>query len=84
MCESIKLPGGGGAIVCGGRAPAPRCQIRGCRRGGEALCDHQLEGYRDGRTCSVRICELHRTRTGPDTDLCPYHAAAARRAAEHR
>lgn len=87
-CEAIKLPGGGGAIVCRGRGPYTRCQIRVggsllCRRRGEALCDHRLEGYTDGRTCDVRLCDLHRTRTGPDTDLCPYHAAAAR-AAENR
>lgn len=81
-CEAIKLPGGGGAIVCRGRTRAARCQIRQCRRSGEALCDYPLEGYQDGRTCDVRVCDLHRTQTGPDTDLCPYHARA--RAAENR
>jgi len=79
-CETIKLPGGGAVIVCRGRARAARCQVSGCRRSGVALCDHKLEAYQDGRTCDLRLCDLHRTRTGPDADLCPYHAQQARAA----
>jgi hypothetical protein len=77
-CETIRLPDGSAVIACRGRTRAARCDIRGCRRSHVALCDHVLEGYQDGRTCNVRLCDLHRKRTGPDTDLCPYHVAAAR------
>jgi len=77
-CEAFKLPGGGTAIVCGPRrARAARCQVGSCRRPHEALCDHKLEAYPDGRTCDAKLCDLHRTRTGRDTDLCPYHARQA-------
>lgn len=77
-CVPVKLPGGETLILCGvRRGRASRCQVGSCRRPHEALCDHPMEAFADGRTCNTKLCGQHRTRTGPDTDLCPYHARQA-------
>jgi hypothetical protein len=73
----MKLPDGTVGIVCGSRARAARCQVAGCRQSHTALCDHPVEGDPNGRTCDVKLCDLHRTQIGPGTDLCPDHAKQA-------
>lgn len=57
------------------RKPLPkreRCAF--CIGAVVALCDHRKPGSR--RTCSARLCEQHRTRVGPDLDVCPNHRSA--------
>jgi hypothetical protein len=72
MCETVRLPGGGVAIVCGGRH-RPRKRCVGCRmRAGDKLCDHTNS---DGKTCDAPICAgcaFHIP--GKDLDYCPVHA----------
>lgn len=69
-CTAIRLPDGTGAIVCGGRAPAARCQWPGCRSPHVRLCDYAV----DKGTCDLRLCKRHSVHVGADRDLCPDHA----------
>ena len=74
-CETLVLPDGTTAIVCTRGQRTPRCSVPGCRNPGAHLCDHPLAGKKAGKTCDRRICAVHATKTGPDRDLCPAHAA---------
>jgi len=62
-----------------GRAPAgcvsPDFDHPGerCGRISVALCDEPLR--HSAGTCSAPICERHRTKIGPDRDLCPRHVS---------
>jgi hypothetical protein len=75
-CKTVKLPGGGVAIVrMGGRRP-PVCAF--C--GGEStkLCDYRLEfndQVRLQRTCDAPMCDRCATRVGVNRDYCPRHRA---------
>lgn len=60
-------------FACRGRQPA-RDTCKFCPELSVALCDHRKPGSR--RTCSARMCDQHRTRVGPDLDVCPDHKAA--------
>lgn len=71
-CEQIALPGGGSAIVCGGRR-SQRCR---CGRTATLLCDWKLAGDPHGRTCDAPLCDRCTTSPAPEKDLCPKHAAA--------
>lgn len=71
-CHVMKLPGGGGAIICAGRGrAAARCQHPACNTPHVALCDHPLG---NGKTCDMRLCGAHRIKVGPDDDRCEHHA----------
>lgn len=70
-CESVKLPDGGTAIVCGPRRPSKRCA---CGRPATLLCDWKVPGKRSG-TCDAPICDRCATSPAPDKDLCPAHAS---------
>lgn len=51
-CETVKLPGGGGAIVCsrGRRGASKPCAF--CPRTSSRLCDGPRPG---GKTCEARL-----------------------------
>lgn len=68
-CTHVKLPGGGGAIVCTGRGRRPRCF--GCGKPADLLCDWKVP---DG-TCDRPLCKACTYEPAPDKDLCPQHAA---------
>jgi hypothetical protein len=82
-CQSVTLPGGGSAIVCGSRR-RERC---GCGRPATRLCDWKgpAEAVRGTAeqgapsplpgTCDKPICVRCTTSPAPDKDLCPAHAA---------
>ena len=69
-CQPFTLPGGARGFVCS-RTPRPRCA---CGQPSAFQCDAPA-GRRNG-TCSRHLCAEHATATGPDTHLCPTHAAS--------
>lgn len=72
MCETVRLPGGGTAIVCGGHRRRPAC--RHCGYASTKFCDHR---HSDGKTCDAPICgdcALHVP--GKNVDYCQHHRAA--------
>lgn len=58
-CNTIELPGGGMAIVCGPRARRRRCVAPGCDWWADAQCDYPLVS-RPGKTCDRYLCQRHR------------------------
>ncbi len=68
-CTSVRLPGGGAAIVC---TTTPRC---GCGRSAPLLCDWKVPSKKSG-TCDKPICSQCATSPAPGKDLCPTHAQA--------
>jgi hypothetical protein len=68
-CETVTLPGGQRAIVCGSRRRRPRCA---CGAPAPLLCDWKV----GAGTCDEPICERCSTKPAPDKDLCPAHALA--------
>lgn len=71
-CETVTMPNGGKAIVCGtrGRRPIKCCA---CGRAGNLLCDWKVPSRKSG-TCDAPICIGCATSPAPDKDLCPGHA----------
>lgn len=68
MCHRI-----GVAIVCRGRSRKARCASGdGCKRVHTRLCD--FPDPVSGRTCNLKLCAGHATRTADGRDLCPFHA----------
>ena len=71
-CQTVQLPGGQRAIVCGSRAKAQRCE---CGRVADRLCDWKVEARKSG-TCDKPVCWHCTTSPAPDKDLCMDHASA--------
>lgn len=70
MCERVELPGGGFAIICGGRHRRPSTCIH-CPRPSEVLCDHRNG---DGQTCDAPLCRTCALHVGKHRDYCKHHA----------
>lgn len=70
-CETIGLPNGSRAIVCGARKRR-RCA---CGRPAALLCDWKMPAKKSG-ICDAPICDRCAASPAPDKDLCPKHAAA--------
>lgn len=70
VCEKVRMPDGGIAIMCSRnkRKPAPTCQY--CHCVGEKLCDGP-HPKRD--TCDKRMCSYCAYHVDPDLDFCPDH-----------
>lgn len=47
-------------IACDPWHTKVRCEVRGCGRTGDYLCDYPLAGAAAGRTCSRPVCAGHR------------------------
>lgn len=71
-CQTVRLPDGGAAIVCGPRQRAQRCS---CGRPAGLLCDWRIPARKSG-TCDRPICDRCTTSPAPEKDLCPEHARA--------
>jgi hypothetical protein len=69
-CSTVKLPGGGTAIVCGPRGRRRRCSVGGCTASAALLCDWKIG---DGKTCDAPICREHAEEVAPDKHLCRRH-----------
>jgi hypothetical protein len=69
VCEHLKLPDGGFAIICGGHRAKAYCA---CGRPSQFLCDWKVPGRKSG-TCDKPICAQHALNVAPDRDLCPEH-----------
>lgn len=69
-CRVIPFPGGGAAIICGGRK-RPKC--RWCENPSTKLCDFPVFGEGRKKTCSAPVCQGHHQHRGPDYDVCPDH-----------
>jgi hypothetical protein len=69
-CESVTLPGGTRAIVCGTR----RRQRCACGAVATKLCDWKA-ATKSG-TCDAPLCARCSTAPAPDKDLCLTHAIA--------
>jgi hypothetical protein len=72
-CDNVKLPGGGGAIVCT-RARKRWCGW--CRNEGIFLCDWKLG---KAVTCDKAICSHHAEEVADEKHLCPEHQRAYQR-----
>lgn len=70
-CETVSLPGGGRAIVCGPRRRRRKCA---CGKPAGKLCDWKVKSRRSG-TCDTPICSSCSHVPAPGKDLCPQHAA---------
>lgn len=74
-CDTVKFPGGGGAIVCSrGRRSRP-CAF--CPRTSSRLCDGPKP---NGKTCDKPICDRCTWQPDPDVDFCPECAPMAKAA----
>ena len=73
-CETIHLPGGVAAIVCGPRRRRPRCSVLGCTRPGVYQCDAPSDGH-GKKTCDAYLCGEHRVPQANNLDYCPKHAS---------
>jgi hypothetical protein len=72
-CETVRLPGGGRAIVCnrGRRRRYPEMQRdRVPGDGGAAM---RLLRLLTGQTCDRYLCRQHAVARGPGVDWCPDH-----------
>ncbi len=74
-CETIKLPNGATAIVCGPRRPRKKCRF--CGAAATLLCDFaNTIDSSDPSTCDKPLCErcaMHED----NLDLCPDHPKRA-------
>ena len=69
-CETVKLPGGGAAIVCSRRRSYRCCA---CTLAGGMQCDWKLTPT---KTCDAYICPDHALEVAKDKHLCPTHQEA--------
>jgi hypothetical protein len=74
VCETVRLPGGGSAIVCGRHRRRPKCSAPGCSAPSEFQCDAPAPRRKSG-TCDRHLCASHRTTPQDGVDFCPEHAA---------
>lgn len=70
MCDSVKMPGGGTAIICGVRTHPRYCAT--CGREAVALCDWKVPSKYSG-TCDQPMCAQHAKRVALNKHLCPEH-----------
>lgn len=70
VCNVVKMPGGGTAIVCGG-GPRKKC---GCGHRATLECDWKVKTRKSG-TCDALLCARCTYSPAADKDLCPEHAA---------
>ena len=70
-CETVKLPGGGAAIVCGRGRRKYRCCA--CTLAGGLQCDWKVSPT---KTCDRFICPDHAKEVAPEKHLCPEHQEA--------
>jgi hypothetical protein len=77
-CETVSLPNGATAIVCGTRGRRPiKCSV--CGRPGDLLCDWKRKGDPHQSTCDAPLCRECTTKPARGKDLCPKHAEAFER-----
>ena len=69
-CETVKLPSGGAAIVCG-RGRRMRCFA--CHLAAGFQCDWKLSPT---ERCDRFICPEHAQQVAPEKHLCPEHQQA--------
>lgn len=71
-CDTVELPNGTRAIVCGGkRRRRQRCSSCGLQC--DFLCDWKVG---QGKTCDAPICGIHAVEVAPNKHLCPEHKKA--------
>lgn len=71
MCQTIRLPGGQTAIVCGARQRKRACSSCGRSVSDYKLCDFLVDP--SGDTCSRVLCVQCAIHREPDLDYCPRH-----------
>ena len=59
-------------FACGPRQRTKPCK---CGRPSTVLCDFELTGPKQGKTCDAPLCPHCATHIGKNRDLCPIHAA---------
>lgn len=69
-CNVVKLPGGGGAIICS-RGPRPKQKRCACGAVATLLCDADVGA---GKTCDKPLCARCTFSPGPELDYCPDHS----------
>lgn len=72
-CNTVKLPGGGMAIICT-RGQSRKLRCSSCSGVGNWLCDFPIERAGKATTCDRPICHRCTTRISGDRDLCRAHA----------
>lgn len=73
-CQTVRMPGGGAAIVCSRTKPKRRC---GCGKPATRECDWivgQKTFTGPARTCDAPLCASCTHEPAPEKDLCPVHA----------
>jgi hypothetical protein len=79
MCERVTMPGGGVAILCGGRrGRRPPCVH--CGEPSAFECDGPPRDRRR-TTCDHPLCRRCRIHVPPNQDFCKDHRSAAQAAA---
>lgn len=73
-CHTVKLPGGGAAIVCE-RGPRPKPKYCACGAKATRLCDAPTG---KGRTCDRPLCDGCTSSPAPEVDHCPEHSNQSR------
>ncbi|MFB9049497.1 hypothetical protein ACFFV8_12360 [Sphingobium indicum] len=71
VCETVKLPSGGTAIICSSRR-RPRCS---CGQLAPFLCDWKVPNKRSG-TCDEPLCADCASSPTADKHLCLKHQVA--------
>lgn len=64
------MPGGGYAIICGGRGRRRTAKCDYCSRTHSYLCDFPVKG---GKTCDAKICGECADEVGDDVHHCRIH-----------
>jgi hypothetical protein len=73
-CRDIVVAGRVIGIACD-RTRAKPCVE--CGRASNRLCDAELQGKKQGKTCDRAICTTCAVHVVPDKDLCHAHARVA-------
>lgn len=74
-CNSVRMPGGGSAIVCTRGGGLKRCSVAHCHKLGVRQCDFPSKP--DGLTCDRYLCREHTVSVRRGVDFCPEHADEA-------
>lgn len=78
-CETVRLPGGGAAIVCHrGRRRVQRCWVPLCEDPATRQCDFPIG---PGKTCDRYLCAAHAVPQGGGRDYCPDHPGQSQKPA---
>lgn len=74
-CRPLDLGNGVTGFACSRGERTKPCVE--CGRASNKLCDGELRGKMQGKTCDRPLCARCAIKVGPDKDLCHAHARVA-------